>query len=62
MMREAAKYIHPEPPYYCQQLYSEYLGPAVQKVLTDKNADPEKLLKDAAREFQHNFLDKIEYK
>ena len=59
MMREAAKYVHPEPPYYCQQLYSEYLGPAVQKVLTDKNADPEKLLKDADAEFQRRFLETL---
>jgi multiple sugar transport system substrate-binding protein len=59
LMQKAAKYIRPEPPYYCQQLYSEFLGPAVQKVLTDKDADPAKLLKDAADIFQSRYLDKV---
>ena len=59
LMQEAAKYVHTEPPYYCQQLYSECLGPAVQTVLTKKDADPQKILKDAAAEFQKRYLDKI---
>ncbi len=59
LMREAARYIHPEPPYYSQQLYSDFLGPSVQAVLTDKNADPAALLKRAEKDFQHRFLDKI---
>ncbi len=54
--KEAAKYMRPEPPFFCQQLYSEYLGPAVQAVLTEKNADPQALLANAARGFQERFL------
>lgn len=53
---EAAKYIRPEPPFFCQQLYSEYLGPAVQAVLTQKTANPTQLLTKAARGFQERFL------
>lgn len=53
---EAAKYMRPEPPMFCQQLYSEYLGPAVEAVLTRKNADPAQLMKKAAREFETRFL------
>ena len=59
IMREAVKYVHPEPPYYSQQLYAEFIGPAVQAVLTDKNADPEQILKSAAKDFQARFLDNI---
>lgn len=59
LMAEALKYIRPEPPYYSQQLYSEALGPAVQSVLTNKNADPEKIMKQANEMFQKRFLDKI---
>ena len=62
LMREAAKYVHPEPPYYSQQLYSEFLGPSVQAVLTDKGADPPQLLKDAVKSFQRRYLDKIRIK
>jgi ABC-type glycerol-3-phosphate transport system substrate-binding protein len=57
---EAAKYLRPEPPFFCQQLYSEYLGPAVQAVLTKKNADPQKLLGRAARGFQERFLNNVQ--
>ncbi len=56
---EAAKYMHPEPPFFCQQLYSEYLGPAVQATLTEKNADPKTLLAKAARGFQERFLNTV---
>jgi len=59
LMAEAVKYVRPEPPYYCQQLYQEALTPLIQAVLTDKNADCEKLLKDGAKKFQTGFLDKI---
>jgi len=59
LMQEASEYIRPEPPYYCQQLYSEFTGPAVQKVLTDQDADPEELLKRAASDFQERFLNKV---
>lgn len=61
LMAEAVKYVRPEPPYYCQALYREYLSPVVQKVLTDKNADPEKLLKEAAQDFQKRFLDQLKF-
>ena len=59
LMAEAVKYVRPEPPYYCQQLYQEALTPLIQAVLTDKNVDCEKLLKDGAKKFQTGFLDKI---
>jgi multiple sugar transport system substrate-binding protein len=59
LMRDASKYLHPEPPYFSQQLYHEFLSPAVQAVLTDKNADPATLLHNAARDFQKRFLDQI---
>ncbi len=60
LMAEALKYIHPEPPFYSQQLYGEALGPSIQAVLTNKNSDPAKLLKDANTMFQKRFLDKIQ--
>ncbi|MFB3896128.1 MAG: sugar ABC transporter substrate-binding protein [bacterium] len=56
---EASKYVKAEPPFYCQQLYSEALSPAVQAVLTDKNADPKKLLDEKVTMFQTRFLDTI---
>ena len=59
LMREAAKYVRPEPPYYSQQLYSEYLGPIVQEVITNKDAEPKAMLEEAAENFQKRFLDKI---
>lgn len=60
LMAEAVKYVHAEPPFYCQQLYGEALGPAVQNVLTNKDADPEKILKEKCKMFQERFLDKIQ--
>jgi alkanesulfonate monooxygenase SsuD/methylene tetrahydromethanopterin reductase-like flavin-dependent oxidoreductase (luciferase family) len=57
--KEAAKYMRPEPPFFCQQLYSEYLGPAVQAVLTKRDADPQALLAKAARGFQERFLNQM---
>lgn len=62
LMKEAAKYIKPEPPYYCQQLYGEILGPCVQAVLTREDADPNALLERAAEEFQADYLDKLTLK
>ena len=53
-----AQYIRFEPPIYCQQLYSEVLSPAVQEVLTNKNAEPQTILHQSARMFQQRFLDK----
>ena len=55
-----AKYARSEPPYYTQQLYSEVLLPAVQNVLTDKNADSLEILNKGAEMFQKRFLDKME--
>ncbi len=61
LMAEAVKYMRPEPPFYCQVLYSEYLSPAIQKVLTDKDADPEKILTRAAKDFQERFLENMRF-
>ncbi len=57
--KEAAKYMRPEPPFFCQQLYSEYLGPAIQEILTTKNADSKTLLIKAASGFQDRFLNNL---
>ena len=57
--REASKYIHTEPPFFAQQLYSEYLGPVLQAVLTKKTADPQKLLQNAAENFEVRFLGQV---
>lgn len=59
LMREAGDAVHVEPPYRSQQLYAQYLGPAVQAVLVDRNADPKELLKTAAKRFQIRELDPI---
>jgi len=48
-----------EPPYYCQQLYKEVLGPSVQEVLTNKDSDPRAILEEHAENFQKQYLDKI---
>jgi len=56
---EAAKYLRPEPPFFCQQLYSEYLGPVLQEVLTNKKAKAAELLRIAAEGFQKRFLDSL---
>ena len=53
------KYIRFEPPYYCQQLYSEVLSPAVQAVTTDSDADPQEIMDEGAKMFQKRFLSKI---
>lgn len=52
--------IVPEPPVNCQQLYAALDG-CLQKVISDKNADPKKLLENAASDFQKNYLDKATY-
>lgn len=57
--REAAKYMRPEPPFFSQQLYSEYLGSALQNVLTNKNADCKQLLVNAVRGFTERFLNQV---
>ena len=55
-------YLKLEPPFYTQQLYSEILSPAIQSVLSDKNADPTQILKEGVKTFQKNFLNKVEIK
>jgi ABC-type sugar transport system, periplasmic component len=49
--------IRPEEPLNCQELY-QALDAVVQAVLTDKNADPKKMLDRAVEDFQKNYLDK----
>ena len=41
-----------------QELY-KILDACIQSVLTDKNADPAELIKNANSDFQKNYLDKI---
>jgi hypothetical protein len=48
-----------EPPYFCQQLYSEALSPAIQEVLSQPNADPPAILARQAKLFQTSFLDRL---
>lgn len=60
LWKEASKYMRPEPPFFSQQLYSEYLGPAIQAVLTQKNADPQKIFAEAAANFEQRFLRKVQ--
>jgi len=50
---------HIEPPIEAQVLYAQFLAPVVQAVLSDKNADPAKLLKDANARFQKEYLDHV---
>ena len=51
--------VKPEEPMNCQDLYS-VLDACIQSVLTDQNADPAALIKQANSDFQTNFLDKVE--
>ena len=48
---------HVEPPIEAQKVYAEALAPALQAVLSDKNADPATLLRESARKFQREVLD-----
>lgn len=57
LMRKAAECVRLEPPYRCQTLYGLYVGPAIEEVLVDRNADPAKLLKTASEKFQIRELD-----
>lgn len=52
------KNVRSEEPYNTQDLYG-MLDSVIQKVLTDKNADPKALLDKAAEEFQTKYLDKV---
>ncbi|MBD1382277.1 ABC transporter substrate-binding protein [Metabacillus arenae] len=49
----------PEVPVNAQELY-KVLDGVIQEVLTNKNADPKKLLDKAAADFQRDYLDKAE--
>lgn len=51
--------IQPEEPQSCQQLYS-ILDACIQEVLTNENADVNALVKQAAEDFQKNYLDKLQ--
>lgn len=55
------KYMKAEPPIDTQQMYAA-LDQVVQKVLSDKNADPKALLDNAAKNFQKDYLDKYNAK
>jgi ABC-type glycerol-3-phosphate transport system substrate-binding protein len=59
LMAAAAKAAHFEPPRESQTLYRDYLSPAVQDVLVNRNADPEALLRHASQRFQQRVLDPI---
>ncbi|MBX7246907.1 MAG: extracellular solute-binding protein [Candidatus Sumerlaeaceae bacterium] len=59
LMAQAAEAVRVEPPYRCQTLYSQYLGPAIQEVLINRNADPAKVLQVESRRFQLRELDPI---
>ncbi len=52
------KILRTEEPYNCQDLYA-ILDKVLQKVLTDKNADPRTLLDAANKEFQDKFMSKV---
>lgn len=51
--------LRPEEPVCCQQLYS-ILDGCIQTILTDKDADIEKIVEDANDLFQKNYLDRME--
>lgn len=51
--------IKPEPAACAQELYA-VLDACIQEVVTNKDADVEKLIRDAARDFQVNHLDKMD--
>jgi multiple sugar transport system substrate-binding protein len=58
-MNQVTESLRPEPPYFCQQLYSEALTPAVQEVLRNAKADPQKILQEKADRFEQRFLGRI---
>lgn len=49
----------PEEPINCQELYA-VLDACIQEVITNKDADPAKLMKKAAKDFQKDSLDTVE--
>lgn len=50
-------HIKPEEPVCCQELYAT-LDKCIQEVITNENADVSKVISDACKEFQANYLDK----
>lgn len=54
----AFKNVRVEEPYNTQELYGE-LDNCLQQVITNKNADPQKVLDKASQDFQTKYLDKI---
>lgn len=54
---KAEEGLHAEPPVNAQELYAA-LDSVLQEVLTNKDADCQKLLTDAATNFQRDYLDK----
>lgn len=51
--------IQPEEPVECQNLYTVLDG-VIREVLADKNADIPKLIAEAEKKFQENYLDKVQ--
>lgn len=51
--------LKPEEPVNCQELYAA-LDACIQEVITNKDADPAVLLKQAAADFQRDYLDSAE--
>lgn len=51
--------LKPEEPVNCQELYAA-LDACIQEVITNKDADPAALLKQAAADFQRDYLDSAE--
>ena len=52
--------IQPEEPVCCQELY-QILDGCIQEVLSNENADPAQVLKNANADFQANYLDNLTY-
>ena len=57
-VENAGNYARPEPPIATQELYAALDG-VIQAILTDKQADPQTLLTQAAQEFQRKYLDTL---
>ncbi|MEG2584096.1 MAG: hypothetical protein RSA27_06290, partial [Oscillospiraceae bacterium] len=57
-LTDGIKY-NPEEPMCTQDLY-KILDSAVQAVVTDENANVEEIVKNAANDFQVNYLDRVE--
>jgi multiple sugar transport system substrate-binding protein len=58
-MDNGSKGMRAEEPVNAQELYQK-LDIALQTVLTDKNADPQKILDKVVEEFQRDYLDKVQ--